>query len=184
MRDYARIYNLPAVVFRMSCIAGPRQFGTEDQGWVAHFLYSVLEGRGITIYGDGFQVRDVLHVADLVDAVQAVRSSRDRCAGEIYNLGGGMDRAVSIAEMLGAIERETEVAPKLRYAALRPGDQPLYISDTGKLTQHTGWKPQRSCWQALSDIHSFWNENRALVARERAAAELTIPEPLAEEAIA
>ena len=107
VRDYARIYDLPTVVFRMSCIAGPRQFGTEDQGWVAHFLYSVLEGRPISIYGDGFQVRDVLHVHDLVDAMLAVRRNMDRTRGQIYNLGGGQERAVSIIEMLHAIEART-----------------------------------------------------------------------------
>ncbi|HET9098744.1 MAG TPA: GDP-mannose 4,6-dehydratase, partial [Acidobacteriaceae bacterium] len=145
VRDYSRIYDLPTVVFRMSCIAGPRQFGTEDQGWVAHFLYSVLEGKPITIYGDGFQVRDVLHVSDLVDAMQAVRSSLPCTAGEIYNLGGGMERAISVVEMLCAIGQETHRQPVLRYSKVRPGDQPLYISDTSKLRRDTGWKAQYSC---------------------------------------
>ena len=101
-RDYARIYNLPTVVFRMSCIAGPRQFGNEDQGWVAHFLYSVLAGKPITIYGNGRQVRDVLHVADLVDAMLAARAHIRDAAGEVYNIGGGMERSASVLEMLGA----------------------------------------------------------------------------------
>ena len=167
VRDYARIYDLPTVVFRMSCIAGPRQFGTEDQGWVAHFLYSVLEGKTVTIYGDGFQVRDVLHVADLVDAMQTVSEQRERCAGEIYNLGGGLERAVSIREMLGAIASETGSEPRLRYAAIRPGDQPLYISNTGKLERHTGWKARRSCAETLEDIHRFWMDNRHLITQSR-----------------
>ena len=96
VRDYARIYRLPTVVFRMSCIAGPRQFGTEDQGWIAHFLYSVLEGKPITIYGDGFQVRDVLHVYDLLDAMEAAYDARSRTAGQIYNVGGGLERVCSV----------------------------------------------------------------------------------------
>jgi CDP-paratose 2-epimerase len=164
VRDYARIYNLPTVVFRMSCIAGPRQFGTEDQGWVAHFLYSVLEGKPITIYGDGFQVRDVLHVYDLLDAMQAAHHEIKHTAGEVFNLGGGAARAVSVMEVLQAIAHETGIEPILRYRAIRPGDQPLYISDTTKLGRHTGWRPRRSFRETLESIHAFWKSNRALVA--------------------
>ncbi len=171
VRDYARIYNLPTVVFRMSCIAGPRQFGTEDQGWVAHFLYSALEGRPITIYGDGFQVRDVLHVYDLLDAMQAVRQHADRTFGEIYNLGGGLVRAVSVAEMLDLIEAEVGIKPILRYSDLRPGDQPLYVSDCAKLARHTGWSARRSTADTLRALHSFWQENRSLLADQRRAGE-------------
>ena len=167
VRDYSRIYDLPTVVFRMSCIAGPRQFGTEDQGWVAHFLYSALEGRPITIYGDGFQVRDVLHVTDLVDAFMAARQHRNECAGEIFNVGGGPARAVSISEMLESITRETGQAPRLRYAGTRPGDQPLYVSNTDKLSERTGWKARRSCDEILSAIHTFWRENRTLLDEQR-----------------
>ena len=167
VRDYARIYDLPTVVFRMSCIAGPRQFGTEDQGWVAHFLYSVLERRAITVYGDGYQVRDVLHVHDLIDAMLAVRREKRQAAGEIYNLGGGPQRAVSILEMLHAIAGQTGLAPVLRYSAIRPGDQPLYVSNTGKLTDHTGWQPRRSSTATLRDIHRFWVDQRELLATQR-----------------
>jgi CDP-paratose 2-epimerase len=167
VRDYARIYDLPTVVFRMSCIAGPRQFGTEDQGWVAHFLYSALEGRPITIYGDGFQVRDVLHVTDLVDAVQAVREQPQRCAGEIFNLGGGPERAVSVVEMLDLIARETGCQPRLQYASTRPGDQPLYVSDTSKLTRRTGWQARHTREETLQSIHDFWRMNRELLETQR-----------------
>jgi CDP-paratose 2-epimerase len=167
VRDYARIYDLRTVVFRMSCIAGPRQFGTEDQGWVAHFLYSALERRAITIYGDGSQVRDILHVHDLIDAMMAARGAQDRTAGEIYNLGGGPERALSIMEMLDVIADETGVKPVLRHARIRPGDQPLYIADTGKLTAHTGWQARRSYRETLRSIRSFWDENRLLLAAQR-----------------
>lgn len=156
VRDYARIYNLPTVVFRMSCIAGPRQFGNEDQGWVAHFLYSVLEGRTINIYGDGRQVRDILHVADLIDAMQAVRENLDLTRGEVYNLGGGMERAVSIGEMIACIERRTGHHSRLIYAPVRPGDQPFYVASTAKLHRHTGWSPRRSVQDILEDIQQFW----------------------------
>ena len=181
VRDYGRIYDLPTTVFRMSCIAGPRQFGTEDQGWVAHFLYSVLEGRPITIYGDGFQVRDVLHVADLVDAIEAAWRSRAQTAGQIYNLGGGMERAVSITEMLAAIERVTGRKPVLQFSGTRPGDQPLYISDTSLLTRHTGWHPLRSCAEILESIRNFGEENRDLLAGQRRRSHENANELVAQE---
>ena len=163
VRDYARIYRMSTVVFRMSCIAGPRQFGTEDQGWVAHFLYSTLDRKPITVYGDGFQVRDVLHVYDLIDAMGAVRAHLPRTGGEIYNLGGGTVRAVSVVEMLDAIERSTGVSPSLCYSEVRPGDQPLYIADTSKLAAHTGWSPRRSLNDTLADIYGFWRGHRSLL---------------------
>ena len=163
VRDYARIYDLPTVVLRMSCIAGPRQFGNEDQGWVAHFLYSVLAGHPITIYGDGYQVRDVLHVYDVLDAMLTARDNLERTRGEIYNLGGGLERAVAVVEMLREIERLTGKPLHLEYSQTRPGDQPLYISDTAKLEQHTGWRACRSLRQTLDDIHAFWHANHAAI---------------------
>src|SRR6476659_11346533 len=93
VRDYARMYGIPAVVFRMSCIAGPQQFGNEDQGWLAHFLYSALEDRSVTIFGDGRQVRDILCVHDLVTAFEKIRASLEKTAGQIYNIGGGMSNS-------------------------------------------------------------------------------------------
>lgn len=167
VRDYARIYNLPTVVFRMSCIAGPRQFGNEDQGWVAHFLYSVLEGRPITVYGNGFQVRDVLHVSDLVTAMQSASGNLPATAGEVFNVGGGLDRSVSVLEMLRAIEQTTGAEPNLRYSEVRPGDQPLYISDTSRLSELTGWHPACSLQQTLESIRKFWHNNRQLVSSQR-----------------
>lgn len=181
VRDYSRIYDLPTVVFRMSCIAGPRQFGTEDQGWVAHFLYSTLEGKPITIYGNGYQVRDVLHVSDLVDAMQSVRNSMERTAGEIYNLGGGMQRAVSVVEMLDAIARETGQIAVVRHDRTRPGDQPLYISDTTKLSRDTGWVARFSCSEILQSIHRFWLENRRMLAAHRAESKQSIADLVSEE---
>ncbi|HEV2324351.1 MAG TPA: NAD-dependent epimerase/dehydratase family protein, partial [Terracidiphilus sp.] len=104
VHDYSRIYDLPTVVFRMSCIAGPRQFGNEDQGWVAHFLYSVLSGIPITVYGNGCQVRDVLHVHDLIDGMMAARNAVERTRGNVFNVGGGLSRAISVLELLQEIE--------------------------------------------------------------------------------
>jgi CDP-paratose 2-epimerase len=160
VHDYARIFDLPTVVFRMSCIAGPRQFGNEDQGWVAHFLYSVLAGRPITIYGDGLQVRDILHVHDLVDAMLKASAASSVTAGKVYNLGGGLDRAASVIEMLRAIESETGRSLHLAYKDVRPGDQPIYIADTTRLEGDTGWRPRYSIAQILDHIHCFWRDNQ------------------------
>ena len=181
VRDYARIYDLPTVVFRMSCIAGPRQFGNEDQGWVAHFLYSVLSGKPITIYGDGYQVRDILHVHDLLDAMNAARLHIDRTRGEIYNLGGGMERVVSVLELLRSIEARTGSPLNLEYSAVRPGDQPLYISSTRKLFEHTGWHPQRSLDCIYSDIEQFWYKHRQVIAANSAFATMPADDLTAQE---
>jgi CDP-paratose 2-epimerase len=164
VRDYARIYDLPTVVFRMSCIAGPRQFGNEDQGWVAHFLYSVLEERSITVYGNGYQVRDVLHVHDLIDAMIAARHNLRQAGGEVYNLGGGQERSISVIEMLRLIERRTGRKLRLDYKAVRPGDQPWYVADTSKIESHTGWRARRTLDQTLDVIYAFWQQNHELLA--------------------
>ena len=166
VRDYARIYGLPTVVFRMSCIAGGRQFGNEDQGWVAHFLYSVLGDRTIRIYGDGYQVRDVLHVHDLIDAMMAAKRAVKYTRGQVYNLGGGMERAISVIEMLRRIESMTGHPLRLEYNEVRPGDQPLYIADTTKLELDTRWRPKRNLDDILAAIHEFWREDPVLHAEE------------------
>lgn len=160
VHDYARIYGLPTVVFRMSCIAGPRQFGNEDQGWVAHFLYAALEERLITVYGDGYQVRDVLHVQDLIEAMVGVRNNLARTRGQVYNLGGGIERSISVAELLRRIEHRSGKRLRLEYDAVRPGDQPWYVADTSKLERDTGWRPKRSLEEILDAIEGFWHEKR------------------------
>ena len=162
VRDYARIYGLPTVVFRMSCIAGPRQWGNEDQGWVAHFVYSALQDRPITIYGDGRQVRDVLHISDLVRAFEAARKSAGHTAGEIYNVGGGAKNAVSLMDVVQKIRRNTFRRLEYSRAERRPGDQQIYITDHAKLTAATGWNPERSVDDVLRDIEFFWHANREI----------------------
>ena len=161
VHDYARIYGVPTVVFRMSCIAGPRQLGTEDQGWVAHFLYSALDGKPVTIYGDGCQVRDILHVHDLVDAMDRVAAERGKVAGQVFNVGGGYSQSVSVRQALAMIEQQTGLAIDCRYAEARPGDQQIYISDTAKLFAHTGWQPARKLDLIFADIAAFWREELA-----------------------
>ncbi|HUS14805.1 MAG TPA: SDR family NAD(P)-dependent oxidoreductase [Chloroflexia bacterium] len=143
VRDYARIYGLKTVVFRMSCIYGPRQFGNEDQGWVAHFLISAARDRPITIYGDGKQVRDILFVEDLVDAFLAARERIDDVAGEVLNIGGGPENTLAIwTEFAPLIRRLTGRLPGVDRGAMRPGDQPIYVSDIRKAEARLGWKPR------------------------------------------
>ncbi len=162
VRDYARIYGLPTVVLRMSCICGPRQFGTEDQGWVAHFLYSILRGDDITIYGDGLQVRDILHVDDLLDAMQLVRGAAATVGGRVFNVGGGMERAISVNEMIAAIEGKLSMKGSRHFAQVRPGDQPIYVSNTSLLQSMAGWSPRRSIDRILDDLQVFARENASV----------------------
>jgi len=162
VRDYARMYDIPAVVFRMSCIAGPRQFGNEDQGWVAHFLYSALRELPVVIYGDGRQLRDVLCVHDLVSAIEAARENCERTRGQIYNLGGGPANTVSLLELLGMIESLTGRRLQTRMDDPRPGDQLVYVTDFEKFERDTGWQPQYSVMQTLQAIQDWWRRNREL----------------------
>jgi CDP-paratose 2-epimerase len=147
--DYARVYGLPAVVFRMSCIYGPQQRGNEDQGWVAHFLLRALAGQPITIYGDGRQVRDVLFVGDLVEAMLAAHAQIESLSGQAFNIGGGVDNAVSLRDVLAAIGRLTGRPPEVTYGDWRPADQRYYVSDLSAFAGATGWRPRVSVDEGL-----------------------------------
>ncbi len=142
VRDYARIYRLPTVVFRMSCIYGPRQFGNEDQGWVAHFIISALLGAPLRIYGDGKQIRDVLFVLDLARAFELALQRIDRVAGECFNIGGGPANTLSLLELIGLIEQRLQRKLPRSFGKWRPGDQRVYVSDIGKARRLLGWQPQ------------------------------------------
>jgi CDP-paratose 2-epimerase len=164
VHDYARIYDLPTVVLRMSCIYGPRQFGNEDQGWVAHFLISAVTGQPITIYGDGRQVRDVLFVDDLVRALRLAVEKIYVTAGQIYNIGGGPNNALSVWTEFGALLADLMGRRiSVRFADWRPGDQLCYISDIRRANEHMGWQPQidketgiRRLWQwVTSNVDLF-----------------------------
>jgi CDP-paratose 2-epimerase len=164
VHDYGRIFNLPTVVFRMSCIAGQRQFGNEDQGWVAHFLYSALLGNPLTIYGTGHQVRDVLYVQDLLDAFEGTRQNQDVTRGQVYNVGGGPANTVSLLELLDLIEELTGKRPEYRLEPARPGDQLIYVTNHSKLTSDTGWRPQTNVTELLERISAFFRSNRGAFA--------------------
>lgn len=164
VRDYARMFDLPTVVLRMSCIAGPRQFGNEDQGWVAHFLYSALRGEPVFIYGDGRQVRDILCVHDLLRVFEAVLAARPTTEGQIYNVGGGSANTVSLLELMAHIEQLTGCKLKYHMDQWRPGDQFIYVTDFTKLQRETGWKPRYSVRDTLKEICEWWTSNHKALA--------------------
>lgn len=139
--DYAKSYGLATAALRMSCIYGPRQFGTEDQGWVAHFLINALQQQPITIFGDGRQVRDILDVDDAVAAYRAVHANIDRLGGQAFNLGGGPDNAVSLSMVISEIERITGRPVETSSQSWRTGDQLYFVADTSRLEAATGWQP-------------------------------------------
>jgi CDP-paratose 2-epimerase len=153
--DYARIYALPATVFRMSCIYGPHQRGTEDQGWVAHFAIQALAGNTITIYGDGRQVRDVLFVDDLVDAFCRAVEQIDKVRGQPFNIGGGPDSTLSLLELMTLLERLNGRPVGARHASWRAGDQRYYVSNPSAFSEATGWRPRVSPRAGVEALHGW-----------------------------
>lgn len=140
--DYARTYRLPALVFRMSCIYGPHQYGNEDQGWVAHFVIRCMSGKPITIYGDGMQVRDILFIDDLVDAFLLAQQHMKKIAGNAFNIGGGPANTISLLELLDLLAALHGGDVSVRFEQWRAADQRYYVADTSKFGGLTGWQPQ------------------------------------------
>jgi CDP-paratose 2-epimerase len=172
--DYARSFGLPTVVFRMSCIYGPHQFGTEDQGWVAHFAIRVIDGEPITVYGDGKQVRDVLFVEDLVDALTAAQSRAEDLAGQAFNVGGGPTNTLSLLELLDLLRAKHGEVPPVRFDRWRTGDQRHYVSDVRKLHSATGWRPRVGVAEGVGRLYDWLAETRvAGAAAESSADEAT-----------
>jgi CDP-paratose 2-epimerase len=161
VQDYCRTYRIPAAVMRMSCIYGPRQMGTEDQGWVAHFLINALEGRPINIFGDGYQVRDVLHVSDVVDAYIAAWERIDAIGGRAFNLGGGPTNAVSLRQLLAHVATIVERPLDIRFFDWRPGDQRYYVSDTRRATRALGLKPPMPWREGVDDLARWLRQREA-----------------------
>ena len=163
VRDYARIYGLPTVVLRQSCIYGPRQMGVEDQGWIAWFAIAAVTGQPITIYGDGRQVRDVLYVDDLLDAYDAAIERIDVAAGQVYNIGGGPARTMSVwAEFAPLLERALGRSIAVAYSDWRPGDQRIYVSDIRKAQRELGWTPRTGVEEGVQRLVEWVVENRGL----------------------
>lgn len=165
--DYARTFDLPAVVFRMSCIYGPQQCGNEDQGWVAHFLLRALQNRDITLFGDGRQVRDALFVEDLVDALLLAHNRIVSLSGEAFNLGGGPQNTTSLLELVSLIGELRGESPDLRFDAWRAGDQRYYVSDTRRFQAATGWMPRVSVREGVEILHAWLLENSAAISSGR-----------------
>ncbi len=165
VRDYARIYGLRTVIFRQSCIYGWRQFGAEDQGWMAHFCIAARLARPITIYGNGKQVRDVLWIDDLVAAYEAAAQRIDVAAGQVYNIGGGPNITMSIWVEFGPmLEQRVGHALPVKYDEWRPGDQPVYISDIRKAERELGWKPRVLLVEGVDRLWRWIDANPGLFA--------------------
>jgi CDP-paratose 2-epimerase len=158
--DFARSFGLPTAVLRMSCIYGRRQRGTEDQGWVAHFLLRAMAGESITIYGDGRQVRDILFVDDAVAAYLAAWRRIGAVSGRAFNLGGGPGNAVSLLEVIRCIEQTLGVDVDLRSAAWRPGDQRYFVSDTRRATAALGLRTPLPWRQGVAALAGFYAKER------------------------
>ncbi len=163
VRDYYRIYGLPTVVFRQSAIYGIRQFGVEDQGWMAWFVIAAVLGRPITIYGDGKQVRDMLHVEDLLDAYDSAVSRIDRVAGRVYNMGGGPNRTISVwAEFCPLLEELLGRTVPVAHGDWRPGDQKVCIYDVSRAERELGWSQRTKLNDGIRDLYDWVVRNRQL----------------------
>jgi CDP-paratose 2-epimerase len=160
VRDYHRIYDLQTVVLRQSCIYGPRQFGVEDQGWLAWFVIAVLTGKQISIYGNGKQVRDVLFVEDLLDAYDACIEHIDISAGEVYNIGGGPDQMISVwKEFSPILEEMLDKKIPVGWGDWRPGDQKIYVSDIHKAQRELNWRPKYPVRDGLQKLFDWAQDN-------------------------
>jgi CDP-paratose 2-epimerase len=160
VHDYSRMYDIPTIVFRQSCIYGPHQLGVEDQGWVAWFIIAALRNKPITIYGNGKQVRDILWVEDLMRAYDMSIESIAKTNGQIYNMGGGAGNTISIWKEFEPII-EKLIAKKLHvsYKPERPGDQPIFVANTAKALRDFGWKPTVGVQKGLRLLYTFLEEN-------------------------
>ena len=163
VRDYYRIYGLPTVVMRQSCIYGPRQFGIEDQGWVAWFVIAAVTGRALAIYGDGKQVRDLLHVYDLLDAYDLAVEGRERVGGDVFNLGGGPENTLSVWVEFGPMLEKLLGKPMpISRGDWRPGDQKVFIADIRKAEKSLGWKPKFDIENGIRNLFDWVVANKDL----------------------
>jgi CDP-paratose 2-epimerase len=163
VRDYHRIYDLPTAVFRQSCIYGTRQFGVEDQGWVAWFVIAALTNRLIKIYGNGKQVRDLLYIDDLLDAYDLAIGHSDIVAGEVFNIGGGNSNAISIhTEFFPILEKMLGKRIQVEWGDWRPGDQKIYVSDIQKAFEILKWKPKIGIHSGLSKLFEWVKSNKSM----------------------
>ncbi|MBI4309293.1 MAG: NAD-dependent epimerase/dehydratase family protein [Candidatus Omnitrophica bacterium] len=158
-QDYAQIFDLKSAVFRMSCIYGTRQFGFEDQGWIAWFTIRFFLGQPVTIYGDGKQMRDVLWVEDLIKAFEAFMSRDFRYKGEVFNIGGGDHNTISLLELLTVLEKLSGRRIDVRYGPWRKFDQKVYVSDISKAKKLLRWQPSVSPSQGVQRLYDWVARN-------------------------
>ena len=163
IRDYARIFGIKSVVVRQSCIYGTRQFGVEDQGWVAWFTIAANLDKPLTIFGDGMQVRDVLFVEDLFEAWDMATKKIDEVAGDVFNIGGGPEYTMSLLELLAFLEKHLDKEIKYTFDEWRPGDQPVYVSDISKAEKVLGWKPKTTPKEGVKKLVEWTKENADLI---------------------
>ncbi len=163
--DFARIYGLRATSFRQSCIYGPRQFGVEDQGWVAWFTIAAILQRPITIFGDGRQIRDVLHVDDLIDAYVTAFEQPEKIAGQAFNIGGGPKNTLSLLELIALLEEALGTSIPLRFAEWRPGDQKVFVCNLDKASGRLSWRPRIGGQQGVRSLVSWVTENADMLRR-------------------
>ena len=162
MIDYSRIYGIRTVVFRQSCIYGYRQFGIEDQGWVAWFTIAAMLGKTISIYGDGKQVRDVLFIEDLIDAYEAAIKNIDKVKGQAFNIGGGAKNTMSLLELLAFLEKFFGRKIPTKFGPWRPGDQPVFVCDIAKAKKMLKWQPKTSPEQGVEKLYGWVKEHKNL----------------------
>jgi CDP-paratose 2-epimerase len=160
--DYARIYGLRTIVFRQSCIYGPRQFGIEDQGWVAWFAIRALQNLPFTIYGNGKQVRDVLHVSDLLAAYNAALANIATTSGRAYNIGGGPANTLSLIELVSLLEKRFGRQLNYNFDDWRPGDQLVFVSDLRQAKEDFGWQPRIAVEEGVAHLVDWLEQNRYL----------------------
>jgi CDP-paratose 2-epimerase len=162
IRDYARIYGMKTVVFRQSCIYGLRQFGVEDQGWVAWFIIAAVLGRPVTIYGDGKQVRDILYIEDLLNAYDAAFANISRTRGRVYNIGGGPQNVMSLLELMEFLsQKQNRPVPHL-FGRWRSGDQRVYVSNISRAKEDFGWAPRIHTGQGLDLLYQWISSNKEM----------------------
>jgi len=165
IQEYSNFYNLEAAITRFGVIAGPRQMGKVDQGivtlWLAkHYWKQPLQYIG---YGGlGKQVRDILHIDDLIDLIDMQIHQIERFNGKIYNAGGGLMNSASLIEMTKICENLTQNKVKItsNYHN-RPADLKVFITDNSKIETETDWKPKHSLEKIFSDIFHWINKNEA-----------------------
>ena len=163
VRDYNRIYGLKTVVLRQSCIYGTRQFGIEDQGWVAWFIIASLLNKPLTIYGDGKQIRDILWIDDLVDVYVRLFENADKVAGKIFNIGGGAVNILSLLELLNILRSEGVLKREPLYADWRPGDQKVFVCNVEMVNELVGWKPTISPKAGVKKLIDWVVNNKMLL---------------------